>query len=822
MRAALTLLPRRLGVSAVAFAALALPAFCQTLTVLPPSVELSGPEARQQLLLEATVGEHQEDWTKTAEWSSADPKIAAVDAHGIVQPAGDGEVAITARAQGRSATVTVRVQGSHAPFQWSFRNQVVPVFSKVGCNQGACHGALAGKNGFKLTLRGYDPVADYDSLTRQSVGRRVSLAEPAASLMLLKPTFAVPHGGGMRFSKTSLEYRILEQWIAAGAPPPTDSDPSVTKLEAFPASAVLAPEAEQQIVVRARFSDGHSEDVTHWVRFASTNEGVATVDDNGHVKMTGAGQAAITLWYSSRVIYSRLTVPFPNQVTAAAYEQFPRRNFVDDLVVAKWQGLHLAPSKVAGDAEFLRRAYLDAAGILPTSEEVENFLADSSPYKRAKLIDSLMHRDEFVDYWSYKWSDLLLVSTRRLNSTAMWAFYDWIRDSVQHNKPWNQFAREIFAGSGSTRQNGALNYFVLHKDPIDLAENATLAFTGQRIMCARCHNHPLEKWTQTQYYQMANLFARIGVKNGTMGDNIVFAKATGDVLHPKLARPLPPTPLDGKSVSVDWSGDRRTLFADWLTSPQNALFSRTIVNRVWANFMGRGLVDPVDDVRSANPSSNEELFSALTKDFVDHGYDVQRLIRTIMNSSVYQISSEANGTNQSDNVFYSKHIIRRLSGEVILDAMSQVTGSPTAFSGYPAGTRALQLPDTQVKSDFLTSFGRPPRISCDAAERAMDSTVAQALAVINGDTLNKKLSAPEGTIALFLKLGLSDRRLLEFMYLSAFSRYPTDAERASLTASLEKAKTVTGTEEARREAHRQALEDMVWAMLTSKEFLFDH
>ncbi len=801
---------------------LAVPAFAQTLAILPARVELTGPEARQQLLVEATAAGHQEDWTRVAEWSSSDPKVALVDAHGVVQPVSDGEVRIRARAKGQSATAMVQVKGAHAAFQWSFRNHVIPVMTKMGCNQGACHGALAGKNGFKLTLRGYDPQADYDTLTRQSVGRRVSLADPDASLVLMKPSFAIPHGGGKRFAKDSLEYRVIREWIAAGAPPPTDKDVEIAGLDVFPPAAVLAPEAEQQIVVRARYSDGHTEDVTRWVKFNSTNEGVASVDDNGRVKMTGAGEAAITLYYASRVLYSRLTVPFANTISNTVYDQFPRRNFIDDLVVEKWKSLHLAPAKVAGDAEFVRRAYLDAAGILPTSEEVENFLADQSADKRPKLVDRLLQREEFVDYWAYKWSDLLLVSTRRLNSTAMWAFYDWIRNSVKRNKPWNEFAKEIFAGSGSTRQNGALNYFVLHKDPIDLSENATLAFTGQRIMCARCHNHPLEKWTQLQYYEMANLFARVGVKNGNMGDNIVFAKTTGDVLYPKLSRPLPPTPLDGRSMPIDSAADRRALFAEWLTSPQNTLFARTIVNRVWANFMGRGLVDPVDDVRAANPASNEELFSALAKDFVDHGYDVQRLIRNILNSSVYQLSSEANGTNQADNMFYSKHIIRRLPAEVILDAMSQVTGSPTAFSGYPAGTRALQLPDTQVKSDFLASFGRPQRITCDAAERASDSTIAQALAVINGDTLNKKLSAPDGTIALFLKLGLSDRRILEFMYLSAFSRYPTDAERSAMLDALEKAKPAKGTDEARRDAHKQALEDMVWAMLTSKEFLFDH
>jgi hypothetical protein len=802
---------------------LALPVLAQKLTVLPPSVELTGPEARQQLIVECAVGEHQEDWTRAARWSSSDPKVAAVDEHGLVSPAGDGEARITASAQGATAAVTVRVKNARAPFTWSFRNHVIPVMTKMGCNSGACHGALAGKNGFKLTLRGYDPDADYDTLTRSSVGRRISLADPEASLILAKPSFAIPHGGGKRFAKDSLEYRVIREWIAAGVPPPATEDVQIRGLEVFPAAAVLATGAEQQLAVRARYSDGHTEDVTRWVKFSSSNEGVATVDDWGRVKMNGSGEAAITLYYSSRVLYARLSVPFPNAVSSEAYEKFPRRNFVDDLVIAKLRNLRLEPSKPAGDAVFLRRAYLDAAGILTTSEEVENFLADGSADKRAKLVERLMEREEFVDYWSYKWSDLLLVSTRKLNPTTMWAFYNWIRASVKENTPWDRFAREIFLSSGSTRQNGALNYFVLHKDPIELAENATQAFLGQRITCARCHNHPLEKWTQTQYYQMANLFARVGVKNGaSAGENIVFAKATGDVLHPRLARALPPTPLDGQSIGLDSPEDRRIAFAAWLTNPANTMFSRTIVNRVWANFMGRGLVDPVDDLRATNPASNEELLAALSKDFVEHGYDIRRLIRTIMNSSVYQLSSEANTTNQSDNVYYSKHIIRRLNAEVILDAMSQVTGSPTAFAGYPAGTRALQLPDTQVKSEFLTSFGRPARNICDAAERSSDPTIAQALHVINGDTLNKKLSAGDGTIALFLKLGISDRRILEHVSLSAYGRYPTDAERQASLAALENARLAKGTEEARRDAHRQALEDMVWAMLTSKEFLFNH
>lgn len=783
--------------------------FSQTLTVLPPSVNLTTAESHQQLLAEATIDNYQQDWTRKVKWASSNPNIATVGPNGVVKPVSDGDATITAD---NKASVKVHVQGTKAPFAWSFRNQVIPVMTKVGCNQGACHGALAGKNGLKLTLRGYDPEVDYDTLTRQSVGRRISLADPSASLILLKPTFTIPHGGGKRFATDSLEFRIISEWIAEGAPPPSTKDPDVTSLEVYPAAATLRQGDEQQLVVLANYSNGHVEDVTRWVKFSSANEGVASVDDSGRVKMNGSGEAAITLWYSSRVLYSRLTVPYANQVASGAYSSFPRRNYIDDLVLGKLKKLNVAPSKHCDDSTFIRRAYLDAAGILPRADEVEAFLADKASDKRRKLIDKLIERDEFIDYWAYKWSDLLLVSSRKLRSNAMWAFYDWIRESVKENKPWDKFAREIFTGTGDSRQNGALNYFVLHKDPIDLAETSTEAFLGQRVTCARCHNHPLEKWTQKQYYELVNLFARVGIKNGSEpGDNVIFAKTSGDVLHPRLLKPLPPAPLDGNSIPLDSTIDRRIVFANWLTSPGNPFFARSLVNRVWGNFMGRGIINPVDDIRATNPASNEELLSALTKDFIEHEYDVKQLIGTIMNSGTYQLSSEANETNQSDNVFYSKYIIKRLPAEVILDAYSQVTGVPTPFPDYPPGTRALQLPDTQVKSQFLTVFGRPPRQVCDSSERSEDPTIAQALHVINGDTLNKKLSAPDGFVALFLKLGLSDARILDQVFLSAFSRYPSEAEKAALLPALQKARP-----------RQQGLEDLIWALLTSKEFLFNH
>ena len=785
-----------------------------SLTVAPAAVELRGPEARQQLLAEATAADnYQEDWTRTATWTSSNPQVVKVDNTGALTPLSDGEATITAQKNNLTATTQVKVVDHNAQFTWNFRNQVMPVLTKSGCNQGACHGALAGKNGFKLTLRGYDPELDYDVLTRQSIGRRISLANPAESLILQKPVMSIPHGGGLRFKKDSLEYRIISEWIAAGTPPPNPKDKEMAALEVFPAKALLKPGAEQQLIVRARYTDGSLEDVTRWVKYTSNNEGVALVDDSGRVKMTGAGEAAVTLWYNSKVLYARVTSPYPNTVDPAAYTKFPRANFIDDLVIAKLKTLNITPSAPASDAAFIRRAYLDAAGILPTAEEVEHFLSSNSPGKRTELVDQLLKREEFTDYWAYKWSDLLLVSSKKLRPTATRAFYNWIRESVAENKPWDKFTREIFTATGSSRENGALNYFVLHKDPIDLTENVTQAFLGQRLTCARCHNHPLEKWTQKQYYQMANLFSRVGVKNGnTPDESVIFAKTSGDINHPRLLRPLSPTPLDGKSMSLDDRSDRRAWFADWLTSPKNDGFARSVVNRVWGNFMGRGLVHPIDDVRATNPASNEELFAAVTKDFIDHGFDIQHLIRTIMLSSTYALSSEANSTNANDNVFYSKYIVKRLPAEVLLDTLSQVTGVPTAFPNFPMGTRALQLPDTQVTSQFLNVFGRPARVICDSSERSVDPTIAQALHVINGDTLNKKLSNPDGYISLLLKLGLSDSRIVEHLTLSSLSRYPTEDEKSEMSKMLA----------AKGDARRLALEDLVWAMLTRKEFMFNH
>ncbi|MFN0118913.1 MAG: DUF1549 and DUF1553 domain-containing protein [Blastocatellia bacterium] len=698
---------------------------------------------------------------------------------------------------------------------WSFRNHVMPVLTRLGCNSGACHGAAAGKGGFRLTLRGYDPDTDFNTLSRQSLGRRTNKIEPAKSLLLLKPTMAIGHGGGKRMEVDSLEYKVVSEWIAAGMPAPADSDPKIDALDITPKQQTLAANGEQALRVVANYNDGHAEDVTRWVKYATADSAVALVDDNGRVKMQGSGEAAVTAWYLSRVAFARFASPWPVSIPAAMFTGAARHNFIDDLILDKLRTLRIAPSGLCTDREFVRRAFLDATGGLPTAREYEAFLAGTRTDKRARLIDDLLARETFNDYWTNKWADVFLVSSFKLSGAAMWSFHNWIRDSVKTNKPWDRMAREIITSTGNTLENGAANYYVMHKEPADLTENFSMAFLGMSITCARCHNHPLEKWTQKQYFQMANLFGRVGMKTGVRsGDVQVFTKPAGEVNHPRLNRPLEPAPLDGQPLSLDSDKDRREHLAAWLTAPQNPYFTRALVNRVWKNFMGRGLVESVDDLRATNPPSNEELMQALCDDVVKHGYDIRHLIRVIMNSAAWQRSAAANEYNKQDEKYYSRYIIRRLKAEAMLDAISQVTGAPTAFEGYPAGMRAMQLPDARVNSYFLRTFGRPERVNTCDCERSSEPTVTQALHIINGETLNQKLRAPGGLVDQFVKMEFADEAILAHLYASAFSRAPTAEEKTKLLAILREGHAP--------EARRQAIEDVVWAVLTSREFLFNH
>ncbi|MEX2120956.1 MAG: DUF1553 domain-containing protein [Pirellulales bacterium] len=800
---------------AVLLAAQAQTAWCQeSLVLLPSEITLTGPEARQTLLVEQSRQSHYVGQvTEGLSFESSNPEVAVVE-DGQLLPRGNGQATISARSPKGAATATVHVTGMDQPFEWSFRNHVQSVLSKSGCNSGACHGAQAGKNGFKLSLRGYDPAGDFQVITRQAQGRRIVPSDPGRSLVLTKPSGAVPHKGGLRFRTNSLEYRVLAEWIASGTPPPEDSDPRIERLEILPAATVLKPEMTQQLVVLAHFSDGHTEDVTRWAKYTATNESVAQVDETGNVRVMGFGEGAITAWYLSRVVMATVSSPYTTSVPAEVFAKAERRNFIDDLVLDKLASLNIPPSPPARDDEFLRRAYLDTIGVLPTADEARAFLADTSADKRDRVIEWLLSRPEYVDYWAYKWSDLLLVNGERLRPPAMWSYYSWIRNHVEANTPWDEMVRELVTAKGSTLENGAANFFVLHQDPPDMTETTTVAFLGMSINCARCHNHPLEKWTNNQYYAMANLYARVRLKTVPGDGNVVvFSASEGDLVQPLTGKPQPPAPLDGEAIALEAAGDRRQHLADWLTSPENPYFSRAITNRVWANFMGVGLVEMVDDMRLTNPPSNEELLSAAAGYLVENHFDLKALMRTILQSKTYQRSSLPLAENAADQRFYSRYYPRRMMAEVLLDALSQVSGAATKLGDYPSGWRAMQLPDSTVDSYFLKTFGRPDRIVTCECERTADPSMVQVLHLSNGDTLNEKLQAAGNRLETLIASGTPDGQIVDEAYLSALARLPTDDERSRLLAVLA---------EAPQDNKRVLVEDLYWSILSSREFLFNH
>jgi Protein of unknown function (DUF1553)/Protein of unknown function (DUF1549)/Bacterial Ig-like domain (group 2) len=808
----------------------ALPARAAELRVYPPEVTISGPNRSQQLVVvHEENGRVISDVTADTRFVSSDENVAKVDAKGRVTATGAGEATITATWLARPIQVKVKVETDATG--WSFRNHVVPTLTRLGCNSGACHGALAGKGGMKLSLRGFDPDADWFVLTRQVLARRVDLTTPADSLFLRKPSRTLPHGGGTRITEGDEFYALLLDWIKAGAPGPRESDARLDRIEAFPPAALLRPKATLRVVARAVYSDGTSADVTRWARFTSSEELVANVNEDGVVTVSGHGEASVIVNFGTKVTTLTVTSPYANTVDAATFAKSPRNNFVDDLVLKKLELLRLPPSGACTDAEFVRRAYLDTCGIVPPPAEVEAFLVDADPKKREKLIDKLLERPEFVDYWAYKWSDLLLVSSRKLPQPAMWAFYRKVRQSVADNEPWDRFARDILTASGSTLTNGGGNYFVLHKDVSALAEATSVTFMGMSVGCAKCHNHPLEKWTQDEYWAFANLFSRVGLKNGDRaGEVLVQARLDGDALHLRKGVAMPPTPLDGKPLSPDATADRRAYFADWLTAPDNPYFARALVNRVWRNYMGRGLVEAEDDLRVSNPPSNPELLDALAADFVKNRYDVKRLMRTILNSAAYQQSSKPLPANAADDRFYSRYLVRRLPAEVILDAYSDVTGVPTLFNQiksaagdsatpvatYPPGTRAMQLPDSLLLSRFLEAFGRAERVATCSCERTSDASVTQALHLNNGQTLNEKLRDKNSVVGKWLAVGATDAEIVDRVFVLALTRKPTPEERKKFLDILAEA-AKDGAQ-----SRREAVEDFVWAVLTGREFLFNH
>lgn len=810
---------------------LATPQASQDISVLPKAVTLSGREARQRLLVVNTVGGTNSGAIANPRFRSSAPEVVTVE-DGVLVPHSDGVATISAEVGGSVSSIAVRVEGMKQPHKWSFRNEVQPILARVGCNSGACHGALAGKGGFKLSLRGYDTKADFHAIAKQSRGRRVELADPGRSLVLAKPSGAIPHKGGLRFKVGSRNYNTIAQWIAQGANGPASEDARLKELVVLPDASTLKPGDKQPLIVQAKYSDGRISDVTALSKFTSANEAVATVNADGVVSVIGHGEGAISVWFDSRIVIGRVTVPYANQVAPEVYAKQKPRNFIDTLTLDQMQRLNLVPSGPSSDSEFIRRAYIDTIGTLPTANEVRAFLKDKSPTKREALAKALLERPEFVDYWTYQWSDILLINGTKLRPKAVEAYYKWVRGHVEANTPWDRFVTELVTATGDSYENGATNFFALHQSPEDMAENTSQAFMGLSIGCAKCHNHPLEKWTNDQYYAFANLFSRVRAKgwggDGRNGDGLrtLYVSTNGELIQPASGKPQKPAPLDGEPLPFESRTDRRVHLASWLTSPDNHYFSRSIANRVWANYFGVGLVESVDDMRVSNPASNDELLTAAADFVVEAKFDLKRLMYEILTSTTYGRSSKPTEENKNERRFYSRYYPRRLMAEVMLDAISQVTDVSTPFtqiafpgadkqktSFYKSGTRAIQLYDSAVASYFLQTFGRNQRrITCEC-ERSDEPSMVQVLHISNGDTLNKKLSAEKNRVTALLDSKKAIADILDEVFLTAVARFPSAKEKSELGKMFEDA---PDTEK------RVVLEDIFWSVMSSREFLFNH
>jgi hypothetical protein len=770
-------------------------------------------------------------------FESSDPRVLEVGPDGELRSRSPGECRVRAYWNQESAETVVRVLDTESDAGWSFVRHVLPVLSKANCNGGGCHGAVAGKGGFRLSLSGYDPAADHLSITREALGRRIECGDPLRSLLLTKPTAAAPHKGGRRLDTGSRDYRLLAEWIAGGAEGPRAAEAALERIEVIPSRWRLPKGGRARLLVQAHYADGRVEDVTRWAKFASTDESLLRLSDSvGGVEVVGYGEGAVTAWFSSRIVMSRVQSPFPAAAAVAGDgpSKTPWRagNPVDESVRAQLKDLRLEASPLCDDATFLRRIHLDLTGLPPTPEQVLAFLQDPSAGKRDAVIDRLLGSSEYTDYWAYRWSDVFLVNSAYLRPEAVKRYYQWLRGEVERNTPWDQLVRNVLTARGGSLEEGATNFFAVHQEPESMAENVSQAFMGLSINCAKCHNHPLEKWTNDQYYAFANLFARVRAK-GWGGDvrsgdgkRTLYNAPMGEVLQPRTGRVLPAAPLDGAPVTPEETRDRREILADWMTAPSNPYFTRTIANRIWAAFFGVGVVNAVDDLRLSNPATNEALMEALCAHLVKHRYDLKELMRMIVQSATYQRSSEVLPANRADGRYFSRYYPRRLMAEVLCDAIGAATGVPEEFSQvqledgelrktefYPKGTRALQLYDSAVRSYFLRTFGRNARaITCDC-ERSNQPSVVQALHLSNGSTLNGKLGAKEGAVSALMESAQDWSRMVESVFLRCLSRLPTDAERASYEALFK---------EVPEPERRSALEDLFWALLTSREFLFQH
>ncbi len=781
------------------------------LEAFPPAIHLCSASALQRLVVQETRPDGvTRDVTAEAVCTLGNSNIAQLSGVGV-HPVANGQTELKVSFAGQSVVVPVTVTNATVQPPTSFRLDVMPVFTKAGCNSGACHGTSRGKDGFHLSLYGFDPEGDYFRLTREQLGRRINLAIPQESLIVQKGLGAVQHTGGVRFDTNSELCQTLVKWLTAGAADDPTNVARLSAIEIYPKTAVLeGSNAQQHFIVQGRYSDGTERDVTSLAVFLSNNEPTARVSEQGVVTAGQRGEAFIQVRFGEfnvgaqvMVIPKDLPYHWPD---VAAY------NYVDTAVYGKLKKLRLLPSEVCDDTTFLRRASLDITGTLPAPAAVEKFNQDTDPHKREHLVDELLGRKEFADLWVMKWAELLEIRSRdnEVYPKAALVYFEWLRDQILTNVPMDKIVQELLTASGSTLRQPAANYYQIEPDTLKLSENTAQVFLGMRIQCAQCHNHPFDRWTLNDYYGFAAFFTQVGRKPGDdPRETVIFDRHDGEVKHPVTKAVMKPKFLGGEEPDLKGES-RRAVLARWLTSPDNPYFAKNLANIIWDHFLGRGIIDPVDDVRISNPASNPELLDALAGKLVEYHFDFKRLVRDICTSRTYQLSSIPNSSNADDERNFSHAAIRRIRAEVLLDCISQVTETQDKFPGLPRGARAVDIADGNSSTSFLTTFGRATRTSVCSCEVKIDPNLSQALHLLNGNTVQNKLQQG-GVVKKLLKEGHSKEDVIQELYLRCFSRKPTPAEVAKLAAFFKA-----------EEKPEQVLDDVFWALLNSKEFVFNH
>ena len=780
------------------------------LSVFPPDVQLTTARDRQSVVVQAAYADGlTRDVTAEAKITPANPALVKL-AGNIALPVANGTTELKVEFGGQSVAVPVSVQAATQERPISFKLDVMPTFMRAGCNTGSCHGAARGKEGFRLSLFGFDPDGDHHRLTREIPSRRVNLALPAESLLLLKATGKVTHGGGERLKAGEEHYQTVLRWLEGGAPIDAANVATPVSLELYPKMGVLDGKGTtQRLTARAKYSDGTDRDVTNLAVFLSNNDNSAKVSPDGVITAGERGEAFVMARFATFTVGSPFIV-LPKGLQFA-FPKVPENNYIDTLVHAKLRNLRIAPSEVCDDQTFLRRVYLDVVGVLPTTVEHARFVADSAPNKREKLVDELLDRKEFAEMWVMKWAELLQIrSGDQVSYKATLLYYNWLQDKIARNVPTDVWVRELLGASGGTFKNPVTNYYESERDILKVSENVAQVFMGMRIQCAQCHNHPFDRWTMNDYYGFNAFFSQIGRKQADdPRERVVFNSGGGEVKHPVGGRTMKPKFLGG--AEPDTAGkDRRAVLADWLASPENPYFATNLANIVWGHFFGQGIINEVDDVRISNPPSNGPLLTELGRRFTDYKYDFKKLVRDICTSRTYQLSTRANESNESDTRNFARAGVRRIRAETFLDCITQVTETKNKFQGLPLGARAVQIADGNVSTYFLTTFGRATRETVCSCEVKLEPTLSQSLHLMNGDTTGNRISSG-GLVAKRLAEKKTPAQIIEEMYVRCLARKPDPSELADINAEL-----------AKQPDKAKGLEDVFWAVLNSREFMFNH